>query len=504
LCIFKGVTECYDCTTKPIPRTYPTCTIRSTPTTPVHCISWAKGWLFVQLFGEEDETEDAELDKALQDGENGELCVSIYTMIIHLTQYSFPADQIAALRKESGEMGTIRAAIAGIAEDASHEEKRLVCQRTFDKLFNDDVERLLRMEDMWRKRIKPVPIQYNAALSEQSSSSSNGNSNGSSSRTLVDQKLLSIRETVQLFDESLLALAHRIRTSPGEPISFDKDDLDTLNFVTATSNIRSRIYHIEPQTRFEVKRIAGNIIPAIASTNAIIAGAQVFQLLQALVHAWKEARFVSLNKMNPSRLVTSFACGKPSVECAVCQDDYARASVDINKVTLGQFKEAVLRDRESGGLGYQVEGLEIFEAKRLLADEDFDDNLEQTLEEMKIGDGMIITCVDEDGIRANVHILVTASSFSSSTDIDFGPVDKLPVLRDRAKVTKPTPETDDDDDVVEMEEMPQPSTTSKRKRTLEEDAKGEADRAAAADASNKRKKLASHTGKDEDQAIELD
>jgi hypothetical protein len=36
------VTECYECTAKPTQKVYPICTIRSTPSMPVHCIVWAK------------------------------------------------------------------------------------------------------------------------------------------------------------------------------------------------------------------------------------------------------------------------------------------------------------------------------------------------------------------------------------------------------------------------------------------------------------------------------
>ena len=61
---------CYDCTEKQTPKTYPVCTIRSTPSTPIHCVVWAKTWLFSQLFGEDDETETSELDKAEADGGN--------------------------------------------------------------------------------------------------------------------------------------------------------------------------------------------------------------------------------------------------------------------------------------------------------------------------------------------------------------------------------------------------------------------------------------------------
>lgn len=44
--IRAGHTECYDCTAHPTPTTFPVCTIRSTPSTPMHCIVWAKNWLF--------------------------------------------------------------------------------------------------------------------------------------------------------------------------------------------------------------------------------------------------------------------------------------------------------------------------------------------------------------------------------------------------------------------------------------------------------------------------
>lgn len=43
--IRKGVTACYDCTPKEAPKSYPVCTIRSTPSQPIHCIVWAKSYL---------------------------------------------------------------------------------------------------------------------------------------------------------------------------------------------------------------------------------------------------------------------------------------------------------------------------------------------------------------------------------------------------------------------------------------------------------------------------
>src|ERR1700728_1763387 len=53
----KSRTECYDCNPKEVPKSFPVCTIRSTPSQPIHCIVWAKSYLLPELFGvSEDET----------------------------------------------------------------------------------------------------------------------------------------------------------------------------------------------------------------------------------------------------------------------------------------------------------------------------------------------------------------------------------------------------------------------------------------------------------------
>ncbi|CAI4217206.1 unnamed protein product [Parascedosporium putredinis] len=47
--IKKGVTACYDCSPKETPKSFPVCTIRSTPSQPIHCIVWGKSYLLNEI-----------------------------------------------------------------------------------------------------------------------------------------------------------------------------------------------------------------------------------------------------------------------------------------------------------------------------------------------------------------------------------------------------------------------------------------------------------------------
>ena len=63
---------------------------------------------------------------------------------------------------------------------------------------------------------------------------------------------------------------------------FDKDDALAMAFVTAAANLRAYVFQIPMESLYNCKGIAGNIIPAIATTNAIVAGLQVLEAFKSI------------------------------------------------------------------------------------------------------------------------------------------------------------------------------------------------------------------------------
>lgn len=79
------------------------------------------------------------------------------------------------------------------------------------------------------------------------------------------------------------------------PLQFEKDNDKNghVDFVTSASALRAKMYGIEPADRFKTKRIAGKIIPAIATATAAVAGL-VRDSVQTMI--WNDLRHFMLQR----------------------------------------------------------------------------------------------------------------------------------------------------------------------------------------------------------------
>jgi ubiquitin-like 1-activating enzyme E1 B len=144
-----------------------------------------------------------------------------------------------------------------------------------------------------------------------------------------------------------------------------------------------------------VLEMAGNIIPAIATTNAIVSGLIVLQALQLLrkAHGTMKTVMIQYKRTNP---LSSATLPPPNPSCAVCRDTFTEVLCDPSRTTLGDVVQGILGEDERE--------VSVYEEKRILADPDWDDNLERTLEDLNVTRGKFLNIVDEDGELETISI----------------------------------------------------------------------------------------------------
>lgn len=341
------------------------CTIRSTPSQPIHCIVWAKNFLFNQLFASETSVNE---DDNNQDWGTDD------------------AEEIKRIKQETNELYELQKII--ISRDASRIPEIL------NKLFIQDINKLLAIENLWKTRTKPVPLSDSQINTPTKTAQSASNSVG----TIQEQISNFINITQKLMDRYPKEQNH---------IEFDKDDADTLEFVATAANIRSHIFNIPMKSVFDIKQIAGNIIPAIATTNAIVAGASSLislRVLNLLKYA-PTTKYTDLNmaftakasNLSQNRYLSNPKLAPPNKNCPVCSK-VCRGVIKLSSDCLNKMKlsDLVVSIREKYSYPQDISLLDASN-QRLLFDYDFEDLNDRTLSEINLGNGSIILFSDEEG-----------------------------------------------------------------------------------------------------------
>jgi ubiquitin-like 1-activating enzyme E1 B len=251
---YGGVCECYDCSPKQPPKKFPICSIRSTPEKPVHCIEWSKQ-LFQLLFGDKE------------------------TSILSESGDSEAAASVEEGAKVSGESVTEEAIIYPTSFDS--ETLRNYALGILRAFYDAEIKKKIAIRNYDDSEHAPTPINIDEHLVSDVSNNEIEKLMGSGGNVLSKDVVWSIEQNINIFVKCVESFwnTSESRENIGS-YEFDKDNRNALDFVTASSNLRAHVFNIPLQSPFSVKQIAGNIVHAIATTNAMAAGLELMELLK--------------------------------------------------------------------------------------------------------------------------------------------------------------------------------------------------------------------------------
>lgn len=103
-------------------------------------------------------------------------------------------------------------------------------------------------------------------------------------------------------------------------ILFEKDDDNIMHFISSMANVRMKCFSIEEGnlTFNEIKNMAGNIVPAIASTNSIVSGLEVLEMVKFIVYEGRINYLKSYFVQNQAYKIRGIKMESPNPECLVC------------------------------------------------------------------------------------------------------------------------------------------------------------------------------------------
>ncbi|ORE00080.1 UBA1Y [Hepatospora eriocheir] len=262
--VIPNLTESYASSRDMENKSIPLCTIKSYPNTLEHCIEWALEQ-FKLKFNEVNVSESVDSSKSEDDNEESDLNESVHS------SNDTTENQIELkLTKEK--------------------DLLVIALSLFNDYFTLAIEKLLKTFPpnhktkegllFWSPPKKcPQVIQFDK------------NDNLHVHFVESTMKLYSemynvpifsdIKKLINEFTDEICDCNWKIVNEPVKLLEFDKDSYHS-DFIYTVSNLRARNYSIKENSKHFITGIAGRIIPAIATTTAIVSGLIVLEIIKYL------------------------------------------------------------------------------------------------------------------------------------------------------------------------------------------------------------------------------
>jgi ubiquitin-like 1-activating enzyme E1 B len=355
---------------------------------------------------------------------------------------------------------------------SASDDAEAYAHRLFLRLFTSEHYAQRSVKGRWVSRAPPTTLFLSELLQQPVNTPT-----GRAARTHALQP-------VAAYARQLVAVTARIMRECADDVGnmvFDKDDELSLDFVCAASNLRAHAYGIPMQSEFELTGIAGNIVHAVATTNAIAAGFIVLEAIKTLsvprARALTEQEKAKLRATFQvvfipdffPRVINGTPIPPPAPHC-FCGLPVATLYADLDKLTFGAFYGAV----EAMGatdpsvrsmIGEKTFGcmMDIEDANPAL--------LEKPVSELGFTHGEFVLAMDDDSPAQYVVRLVNKSAadrkdITTSDDRmivsdDYTIEGELPLIKSALKAAREAPTSDaaqeqaaasDDDDLCDVTE----------------------------------------------------
>jgi ubiquitin-like 1-activating enzyme E1 B len=423
---------------------------------PVHVIVWAKEF-YKLLFNPKVE------ESMLFEDQNGDEKSTFMDIVLQLR------DELAA------------------ANDIKIREK---ARQLLIALYNTEIQKQLDMDRFKTAKKVPSPIPIDSFTNKSADQDTIAPSKRSGYKhTDIWSQDDCIAETMSCIMEA----AETLREGGNLLPEFDKDDDLAMRFVTCTSNLRSYVFGIEPiQSHYSAKGIAGNIIPAIATTNAIVAGLQVLQAFQVLAKQMENkpgelkecCRFIYClrDKTRQGYYLQPTSLPSPNPKCFVCRSAVLQLTLDTTKWTF----ETLLRRIVKKELGFTEPSINIGSSMIYEEGDDIDDDeyaaiVTKTLIDLPAGgmkDGTIITIEDfTQDLEVDVCINHKSEWEKKEADDEVADEDRFIIGGDKpivgkgeeAKDQPKNDEKENDDDIVILDDENSGDSAQSKKREMSDE-----------------------------------